>query len=449
VPTLSESRLLRFITFGALYFAQGVPWGFVSVAYLTYLTDRGLSNTEVGAALGLAYLPWSFKVFWGPIIDRYPSARFGRRRPFIIGAELLMGLTLLLMAPLFAKGDLPLIKNLVFLHNTFAALQDVSVDALAVDLLPEHERARANGVMWACKVGGSMVGGGGSMLLIKRIGWSPILLAMTALLWGITLLVLLIRERPPGEDEAAAKAVKRDFAWGGPGLVGWLNSVAEAWHLKDLWRSFAFPTALVAVLIAFVTPAGYALTTPVFSRLLRADLKLSEEMIGIVNSVVPNAAGVLGALIGGLIADRVGKRKVTGAFMALIAVALAVFALLPQHWSSKPFLIAWVAFYQIAVTGYNTATLGFFMRLSNPVVGATNFALYMAATNLAYRITAEAGGWLADQRGVVTVFGVAAAIQLVTIGLLPLCDPRVAEERFRKSMSLKSPLPEVGGAPGA
>jgi PAT family beta-lactamase induction signal transducer AmpG len=449
VPTLSESRLLRFITFGALYFAQGVPWGFVSVAYLTYLTDRGLSNTEVGAALGLAYLPWSFKVFWGPIIDRFPSARFGRRRPFIIGSELLMGLTLLFMAPLFATGDLALINKLVFLHNTFAALQDVSVDALAVDLLPDHERAKTNGIMWACKVGGSMVGGGGSMLLVKRVGWSPILIGMTVLMWAIMLFVLLIRERPAGQDAAAVAAIRRKSSEVGAGLAGWLKRVADEWHLKDLWYSFAFPTAIAAVLVALFTPAGYALTTPVFARMLRADLKLSEEMIGLLNSVVANGSGVAGALIGGFFADRVGKRKVIAVFMVLIAAALAVFALVPQHWASLRFLTVWIVVFQMAVTGYSAAALGFFMTLSNPVVGATNFALYMAATNLAYRITAEAGGFLADKYGVAAMFGIAAVIQLVSIAILPFCDPRIAEERFRRSASREIPLPEVGGAPGA
>lgn len=449
MPTLSESRLLRFVTFGILYFAQGVPWGFVSVAYLTYLTDRGLSNAAVGAALGIAYLPWSFKVFWGPIVDRFPSARFGRRRPFIIGAELLMGLTLLLMAPQFATGNLALINNLVFLHNTFAALQDVSVDALAVDILPERETARANGIMWACKVGGSMTGGGGSMLLLKQVGWSAILIGMTVLLWGIMLFVMLIRERPAGEDEAAVAAVKRGRAEGGAGLKAWFMRVADEWHLKDLWYSFAFPTAIAAVLIALLTPAGYALVSPVFTRMLRAELKLSDEMIGILNSFVANGAGVVGALIGGHFADKIGKRKVIAVYMALIAATLGIFALLPQYWPSVRFLVVWIVAWHLAVTGYSAATLGFFMTLSNPVVGATNFAMYMAATNLTYGVTATAGGWLADRYGIAGVFGVAAVIQLVTIALLPLCDPRIADARFRRSASREIPLPETGGAPGA
>jgi hypothetical protein len=140
---------------------------------------------------------------------------------------------------------------------------------------------------------------------------------------------------------------------------------------------------------------------------------------------------------------------VIGGFMVGIAGALATFALFPELWPSLRFLIGWTIISHIFITGYNAATLGFFMTLSNPAVGATNFAIYMAATNLTYSFTSRAGGWLADRYGIAITFGVAAAVQLVSIALLPFCNPDVAEERFRKRDSREVPLPEVGRAPGA
>lgn len=100
MKTLSESRALRLTTFGALYFAQGVPWGFVGVAYVVFLADAGLGTADIGGTMAIAYLPWAFKLLAGPIIDRFPTRRFGRRRHFIIAAELMMGATLLLL-PMF------------------------------------------------------------------------------------------------------------------------------------------------------------------------------------------------------------------------------------------------------------------------------------------------------------------------------------------------------------
>ena len=40
-------------------------------------------------------------------------------------------------------------------------MQDVAVDGLAIDLLDERERGRANGLMYASKYGGGAIGGAG------------------------------------------------------------------------------------------------------------------------------------------------------------------------------------------------------------------------------------------------------------------------------------------------
>jgi MFS transporter, PAT family, beta-lactamase induction signal transducer AmpG len=408
--TLVESRALRYLTFAALYFAQGIPWGFISVGYVVYLTDLGFDNTAVGSALGLAYVPWSFKIVWGPLIDRFPSIRFGRRRHFIIAAELCMGLTMLGLLLLDPRHQPGLMGAVLFLHNTFASMQDVATDALAVDTLPEHERGGANSVMWAAKSAGIAAGGGAGTVIAKHFGWPTLFVLVAILIWLVMALVIAIRERPAGAASEAAAEERLD--------------------LRTLWRSFAFKTALVGIAIAMITPA-YGLIGAVFTRLLRADLHLSEEAIGTLQGVADPIAGVVGALVGGFLADRLGMRKVIAGFMALIALSLGVFALGRSHWGSMSFLLGWVVIQAFVVAAYNAASLGFFMTLSNPKVGATQFAVFMAATNLTYAWTSPTGGWVADHFGLASAFGIAAVVQLLSIGLLPLCNPHDAEARFR------------------
>ena len=117
----------------------------------------------------MAYLPWSFKIFAGPLLDGIGQTRWGRRRPFILAAEVVMGLSLLALYFVDPVEQLSLISGLLFLHNSAAALQDVAVDALAVDILPEDERGRANSIMWAAKSLGVALGGGGGTHL-WRVG---------------------------------------------------------------------------------------------------------------------------------------------------------------------------------------------------------------------------------------------------------------------------------------
>lgn len=424
MATLVESRFARLLTLGALYFAQGVPWGFIAVGYVVYLTDQKLDAAAVGDAIGLAYVPWSFKILGGPIIDRFPSLRFGRRRHFIIGAQLMMGLTLL--ALLGVRGDqLGLVGAILFAHNTFAALQDVATDALAVDVLPANERGKANSVMWAAKNAGVAMGGGGGTLLAKYAGWSTLFIVNALLIWVVMAIVISIRERPRSEEAAAV--VGKRLAWG------------------EIKRSFSFATPLLGVVVAMVAPIGYALVGTIFTRLMRADLGLSEERIAVVSGTVDPVAGVLGALAGGFLADKIGVRKAMGASMAVIGVTLALFAANRGLWTDFGFIVAYSAIGSFAIAAFSAASLGFYMTLSNPAIGATQFALYMAATNLTYSWTSPVGGRLVDRYGAPTTFAVAAAVQLLAIGLLFFVDPRKAEARFRPAEAGDAGKDDAGG----
>lgn len=407
--TLSESRFLRYVTFTALYFAQGLPWGFISVGYVVFLADQGLDNTAVGSAIGLAYVPWSFKILAGPLLDRIRDTRWGRRRPFIIGAELLMGLTLLGLLAVDPVKQLQAVGIILFLHNCGAALQDVAVDAMAVDLLPEDQRGKANSFMWAGKSAGIALAGGGGTVLARYFGWPTLFVLLALAVWAVMAVPILLRERPVGEA---------------PRDTGRLD-------LHTLKVSFGFSTPWFALLIAVLTPVGYAMVGTVYTRLLRADLKLDAEHIGFLSGVIDPLSGVAGALIGGTLADRLGARRTMGGFMVAIAACMATFGLSSHLWPHFWFLVAYGTLFGLCVSAYSAASLGYFMGMSNPAIGATQFAAYMAATNFTYAWTSPAGGRIADAYGYTTLFLTAAIVQVVAISLLPLANPARAAERYR------------------
>ena len=467
MATLSDHKGLRWLTLSALYFAQGVPWGFISVGYVVLLADLGLDATAIGAAMGLAYLPWSFKILWGPLLDAVPSLRIGRRRPFIVFAELMMGLTLLGLLTVDPVEQLPMVSFLLFLHNTFAALQDVAVDALAVDILDDEERGTANALMWAGKSLGVVFGGGGGTLIAKYTSWSTLFVAMAIILWLIMLLPLMLRERAVhDDDEALSPGLLRLGVFLGPfllvgavmyslstleGMLGdhWaapLVSVAQpfaavggallGWPLVDrkgfraMRESFSFSTPWWALLAGILTPAGYAMIGPAMSKLVRADLQLSEERIAFLSGVIDPAAGVVGALVGGVVADRLGAKRSIGLFMGAVGGMLLIWGLTEPQWGWFTWLIVWTALFQGLVNGYNAGSLGLFMTVSNPRIGATHFAVYMAATNLTYAWTAPVGGMIADRFGFSVLFMVAGALQLLTIVLLLPIDLDAARARW-------------------
>ena len=470
MATLTDHTGLRLGTLSALYYAQGVPWGFISVGYGVLLADLGLDAKDIGAAMGLAYLPWSFKILWGPLLDAVPALRIGRRRPFIILAEAMMGLSLLGLLVVDPVTDLRLVAGILFLHNTFAALQDVAVDALAVDILPDEEKGRANAMMWAGKSLGVVTGGGGGLMVAKHFGWNTLFIGMAILMWLIMLLPLLLRERPlETQDQPLHAGLWKlgvfllPFALVGGTLYGleWVEAQLHAtqppaaamvpvvkpfaavagalfaWPWVDrrgfseLADSFRHPTPWWALLAAILTPAGYALVGPAMTKLIRVDLARSEDRIAFLHGAVDPAAGVLGSLLGGFLADRLGIRKTIGGAMGAIGCTLLLWAATSSAWDSWLWLVAFMVLLPLSINAYSAANLGLYMSVSNPKVGATHFAIYMAATNLTYAFTAPLGGWVADRLGFPMLFGIAAAVQILAVVLLLPIRPDAAKEHFR------------------
>ena len=139
--SLTENRLRRMVSLCVLYFAQGLPWGFATVAFASYLSDNGFTPQELGILFATVALPWTFKWIWGPVIDTLSLPQFGSRRLWILFAQFGMVATLIIMVMMGdISANIPLLGWMFFLHNFFSSLQDVSSDALAVDiLLPEEQ----------------------------------------------------------------------------------------------------------------------------------------------------------------------------------------------------------------------------------------------------------------------------------------------------------------------
>lgn len=408
--SLSQSRALRYLTFGALYLAQGLPAGFLFVLYVVFLTDQGLSNAAIGATVGIMTLPWTFKIVWAVLMDRVGTTRLGRRRPFILLAELGMGLTLLALLALDPRHDLQWVRVVLFLHALFTSIQDTATDGLAVELLRPDERGSANGVMAAAKAAGVALSGGVGPLVVRYLGFSGIVILLTVIVWTVMILVLAVRERAPHELPPP--------------------HAARRLTLSELRRSFAFSAPLIGIGIAFLVPLGPALIGTVFTRLLRSELKLSVEFIGTLAGILEPSAAIAGGLVGGILADRFGLRRVAGLALLLFSAALATFGLLPSLWSLKPFLIGCSIVLQLASAAANAVLVGLYMRLTNPAIGAVQIALFTAMPSLSAAIAAPLGGQIADAWGSAAVFQIAAVLQFVFIGLLPFCNPRAAEARF-------------------
>ena len=78
---LSEHRHLRMATLFLLYVAQGLPLGLMEFALPAWMAQSGASAAAIGAVLAALMPPWTFKLAYGFLMDRYAFLAMGRRRP--------------------------------------------------------------------------------------------------------------------------------------------------------------------------------------------------------------------------------------------------------------------------------------------------------------------------------------------------------------------------------
>lgn len=195
--SLTDNRLRRTTSLCILYFAQGLPWGFAVVAFVAYLANNGFTAGETGTLLATIALPWTFKWIWGPVIDTLNIPIYGKRRLWVLFSQFGMAVTIgiILFVPNLIE-QIDIVITLMFIHNIFASLQDVSTDALAVDVLDDDEVSKVNGYMFASKRAGMIVGGAVLGGLVSSIGIRGMLAVQLPLLLLIMVLPMFLYEKP-------------------------------------------------------------------------------------------------------------------------------------------------------------------------------------------------------------------------------------------------------------
>ena len=149
--------MLRFFAFTACYFAQGIPIGLVSVAVPARLAELDVSAGEISLVLGVVSFPWAINSsgavhgsFQVPVNGFSPALGTGWHRAVCRCHSVAMSFVSI-------NADASLIPLMVagFVVNAFAATQDVAVDGMAIDVLQQDERGRANAFMGFGQAAGS------------------------------------------------------------------------------------------------------------------------------------------------------------------------------------------------------------------------------------------------------------------------------------------------------
>jgi PAT family beta-lactamase induction signal transducer AmpG len=207
---LETLRSKRTLSVSLLSFASGLPLGLVWYAIPDWMRDVGVDIRVVGL-LTLAQAPWSFKVIWSPLMDRYVPPFWGRRRGWMAVTQIALAL---LVVALAGAGERPdaiwVVGALAFAIAIASASQDIAIDAYAVEVLRKEEQGAAVGARLAFYRAAMLVSGGAAITLAARIGW-PAVNALLALVFA--LMVALTWRSPEPDVQPTPPRTLRDAVW--------------------------------------------------------------------------------------------------------------------------------------------------------------------------------------------------------------------------------------------
>lgn len=407
--TLSANSRARYATGSIMYFAQGIPQGLLAIAIPAWLASLGVSASEIASYLAVITLPWAFKLVTGPFMDRFEYLPMGRRRPWVIGAQLGLSLSLLSLMLVKSPADqVGLLMIIGVLVNCFAATQDVAVDGMAIDLTPVREQGRLNAFMSFGKAVGWGITAAVSGVLVTTWGLATTAI-IAAVVSGIPLLLILsVRERKgeralPWSKGKAATVHRADTSFrdvfSGVNQVLWVRSsliVMVIMFMDGL--IYGYGQALMP--IAAINLFGY--TTSEWSQLV--------AMMGLIGAVLALSVGPL--------IDRMGAKRMLFLATSLVALHALMIAQTQHLWQDtlyvRVMLSAWIMMLPVVMV----SVIALAMAICSSTLSATQFAIYMSVANLGHATGSKIYGSVADQSSYAqsyTMLSVLAVVLIVVI----------------------------------
>jgi len=362
-------------------FSSGLPLYILISLVPAWLRSEGVDLTSIGL-FALIQLPFTWKFIWAPLFDRYIPP-LGRRRGWLIIAQIALLLIIPLFGYLHPKFDLWTIAYLSIIVAFFSASQDIVLDAYRRELLLENELGLGNAIhVNAYKIAG-LVPGALSLVLADHLPWNSVYL-ITALfmLPGIIMTLMVTEPELIGAPKTLKAAVIEPF---------------------EEFRSRGLKPALLILAFIFFYKLGdsmaTALATPFY-----LDMGFSKTEIGLIAKNAGLWPSVIGGLLGGVWMVRLGINRALWIFGVVQMVAILGFAWLAVVGHNSLWLAVVIGFEALGVGLGTSAFVAFIARATHPLYTATQFALFTSLAAVPRTFANAATGYLVEWVGWNTFF---------------------------------------------
>jgi len=405
-----DKRMLRILLLGAI---SGFPWVLIGSSLSLWLNEEGLSRSTVGWA-GLIFAVYAFNYLWAPLVDRiqipYLTKRLGHRRGWIVSMQFIILICLVAWSFINPIENLALLITVGLIIAIASATQDITVDALRIEQIGQHEsQSMAAGAAMAVVGWWSGYKLGGVIALFtaqyfENIGivnyWQTTFLILGVIVVSMNIGLMFVHEPQSIDRQLKQKETdklienklgSKNFI---TGFTAWISSTLGG-PILSFFKKNGFSVAIGILSFIFLFKIGEAFLGRM-SIVFYKEIGFSKSDIAIYSKTLGWVTTVIFTLLGGLFVIRSGVLKAMFLAGVLMAATNLLFSILA--WSDKSELLfaTAVIFDDIAAAFATVAFVAFISLLVDRTYTATQYAL-LASIGTAGRTTlASSSGALVD-----------------------------------------------------
>ncbi|MDO8714808.1 MAG: MFS transporter [Polynucleobacter sp.] len=400
-----EWPCLRMLFLG---FSAGLPVLLILGTLSFWLREAGIDRSTIG------YLTWvgliyAFKWMWAPLVDRLSipvlSKLFGRRRSWLIFAQMLIILGLVGMASIDPKVQLTPIVWCALLVAFGSATQDIALDAFRIESADsDHQAALAATYQTGYRLA-LIWSGAGVLWLAARAeagntgydasAWQFAYLCM-ALSISVGVITTLFSKEPVRIELEKARNAK-----------AWLHQTLIE-PFADFIKRYGWHAALILSLIAIYRISDVVMG--IMANPFYVDMGYTKDEVAAVSKVFGVVMTLVGAFLGGVLTLRFGVMRILFLGAILSAVSNLLFAWLATQGHDLHGLV-WVISADNLSSGIATAAfIAFLSALTNIQYSATQYALFSSMMLLLPKWLAGFSGVFVDSFGYQNFFIITAVI---------------------------------------
>jgi len=362
-------------------FSCGLPLLLTITVLQAWMKEKGVDLTVIGM-MALVGLPYTLKFLWAPVLDRFTLPFLGRRRGWLLVAQVALMLSISGLG-FTDPGKSPwMVAFIAFLVTFFSASQDIVVDAYRREDLPDEELGLGASLYVNGYRTGMLLASGGGLIMADHIPFSMVYQVMAACMLPGVLTTLLAPEpdihgRPP---KTLKEAVVQP-------LIEYFNRQGALWILAFILLYKIGDTMASAITIPFYLDIGFTKT-----------------QIGTVVKLFGFWATVGGSLIGGVIMLRLNINRSLWVFGFFQAISTAGFAILARIGNSLFALSAVITFENFSSGMGTAAFVAFMASITDKRFTATQYALLTSLMGVPRVIASAPTGFLVKHLGWETFF---------------------------------------------